>query len=109
VWYLKDGDGANAYGSIEVSATPWVTNPWKKIKGSVEPSLSVHVVDMEVCHRDRAVGDETMLAGAAAARSLWLVLFSRPLASVNSLEYFSLLTDYTMACADVLLSEAIGK
>lgn len=130
MWYLKNASGANAYGSIEVSASPWVTQPWKQIKtkGSVlQDNLVVKAVDMEVCHWDRNIGTDRhgavgedrgrRLGVREAVRGLWLVLFSlspphssqSQSLSENTLEHFTLLAAYTSGCADVLLQAVLGE
>ena len=108
MWYLKNTTtGTNAYGSIERSAIPWITHPWKKIKGSVEPLLTVQPLDMEVCHKDRV----ERVRVREAVRGLWLVLFALPRVphARNTLALFQLLADHTGGCVDLLLETVLGK
>ena len=108
MWYLQDSGGGNAYGSIELSSDPFTTNPWKKIKGSVEPNLVVQPYDVEVCHRDNIIGNVS-LSSDEVTRALWIIMYSLPKSTESVVEYFSLLNDYTIVCARALIESTVGK
>jgi hypothetical protein len=84
---------------------------WKKIKGSVQPDLLVHSLDVTVCSRVSDVvreGDGDMIS---VAMMLWRAMMSLPHSSTsgNSVERFAFLDAHLSACADVLVEGAIGK
>lgn len=110
VWYLKTESGDNVYGSVETSANPWTTNPWKKIKGAVETSLTVKPIDGDMCYS--IGGREGFQADVlGVVRGLWLVMFSLPATPAGEgaeLEQFSFMVAKTLPCARMLLDMSIG-